>query len=783
VEPSPCLFTDIEGSTKLWEEHPDAMRLALARHDALLQEAISANNGHVFKTMGAAFCAAFATAPDALDAALSAQTALLAEPWQEGLTLRVRMALHTGACQLRDNDYFGPPLNRVARLLAVGHGGQTLLSQSVRELLAPTAPLQDRGLHRLKDLREPEHVWQVVAADLPSDFPVLRSLSLYDNNLPVQVTSFIGREKQIEEIKSLLAKTRLLTLTGSGGCGKTRLSLQVAAEMLEKYPDGIWLVELAPLADPSLVPQTVASVLGVKEEVGKTLTQTLREYLKPKTLLLLLDNCEHLLDACARLTDTVLTHCGHVQMLASSREGLGIAGEQTYRVPSLSLPDPKQTLTPEILSQSEAVQLFLERATLIESTFVLTPQNAGSVGQLCVRLDGIPLALELAAARVRSLSVEEINARLDNRFRLLTGGSRTALPRQQTLRALIDWSYDLLNEQEKALLCRLSVFAGGWTLAAAEAVGAGEVIEDWEVLDLLTSLADKSLVVAEQSEGQTRYRLLETVRQYARDRLRESGEGEAVQERHQAFFVVLAEETEPQLRGPEQQLWLERLETEHDNLRVALEWRGDEASLRLAGALERFWYVRGHFSEGRAWLGSAFSATAGLGRTAMRAKALNGAGALASSQGDYVSTRTLHEEALAIQRELGNRRGIANSLSGLGSVAKDQGDFALARTMYEEALALRRELGDRWGIAYSLESFAALTSVQEQAQRAARLWGAAQALREAIGAPLAPSERIRYDQRLAETRSMMGEVAFAAACSEGRALSMEQAIDYALQDS
>ena len=408
------------------------------------------------------------------------------------------------------------------------------------------------------------------------------------NNLPEQVTSFIGREKEIEAVKTLLDTTRLLTLTGSGGSGKTRLSLQVAADVLEAYPDGTWFIELAPLADPALVAQTIAQALDVGEEPGKPLIQTLLAALKTKRLLLVLDNCEHVLDACARLVDTLLRACPGVRVLASSRQGLGIAGETVYRIPSLSLPDRRQTATPASLSAYEAVRLFVDRAMAALPAFAVTNQNAPALASVCHRLDGIPLALELAAARIRSLSVEEINNKLDNRFRLLTGGSRAALPRQQTLRALIDWSYDLLNAQEKTLLCRLSVFAGGWTLDAAEQVGtgespSGESIEDWEMLDLLTSLADKSLVLAQTQGKTTRYGLLETMRQYARDRLTESGESLAVRARHADCFLTLAAEIRPKLSGSEQGQWLEVLEEEHDNLRQALTWYSEDAVDAEAG--------------------------------------------------------------------------------------------------------------------------------------------------------------------------------------------------------
>jgi len=456
------LFTDIEGSTKLWEAHPEAMQIVLARHDTLLREAIATHDGYVFKTIGDAFCAAFATAPEAVQAALSAQQALVRESWPEPLTLKVRMALHTGAVESRDSDYFGPPLNRVARLLSTGHGGQTLLTQAtqerVRDSLPPTATLRDLGTHQLKDLARPEQVYQLQHPELPESFPALKSLSTHPNNLPQQVTSFIGREKELAEVQERLAQTRLLTLTGAGGSGKSRLALQAAADLLERFPDGVFLVELAPLADPDLVIQTVAGALGLKEESGLSIQATLIESLKSKQILLLLDNCEHVLDASAKLADALMRSCPDLKLLATSREGLGIAGESTYRVPSLSLPDPKQTQTAETLSHFEAVRLFIDRALQTQPSFTVTNENAPALVSICFRLDGIPLAIELAAARARSLSVEEINSKLDQRFRLLTGGSRTALPRQQTLRSLIDWSYALLSPQEKQVLESLSVF-------------------------------------------------------------------------------------------------------------------------------------------------------------------------------------------------------------------------------------------------------------------------------------------------------------------------------------
>ncbi|MCW3052492.1 MAG: transcriptional regulator, LuxR family, partial [Chthonomonadales bacterium] len=573
--------------------------------------------------------------------------------------------------------------------------------------------LKSLGEHRVRDLSRPEVIFQLLHPDLPAEFPPLKSLDPFSNNLPRQLTSFIGREKEIEVVKNLLTKTGLLTLTGSGGCGKTRLSLQVAADMLDQYPDGVWLVELAPLADPDVVPQEVASALKVSEQVGKTFLQTLTDHLKSRRLLLVLDNCEHLLSACAQLCNALLRACPHLTILASSREGLGISGELSYRVPSLSLPDLKQQVTPESVSRYEAVRLLIERALFHQPGFRVTNQNASALAAVCHRLDGIPLAIELAAARVRSLSVEEINARLDQRFRLLTGGSKTALPRQQTLRALIDWSYGLLTAQEKLLLGRLSVFAEGWTLGAAEQVCAGESntgesIEDWEALDLLTSLSDKSLVVAETQGQTTRYRLLETVRQYGRERLVDGGEGEQIRIRHRDYFLAMAEDAEPHLAGAEQAHWLTLLEEEHDNLRQALafcleEAEGAEAGLRLGAALFRFWLMRNHLSEGRAHLAAVLGRDVKLEQPPARARALNGAGKLAIEQGDHGAASRSLQASLALFRERGDKQGIALCLKDLARVTMDQGDYHAARVLLEESLAISRELGDRHNIAYCLD--------------------------------------------------------------------------------
>ena len=528
------------------------------------------------------------------------------------------------------------------------------------------------------------------------------------HNLPYQLTSFIGREQEIAQLEELVTANRLVTLTGAGGAGKTRLAIEVARRLVDAFPDGVWLVELAALSDPRLVPQAVAQALGVKEQPTRPVIETLSDHLASKKLLLVLDNVEHQLDACVRLVDELLRRCRDVTVLVTSRERLGMAGELTYRVPSLTVPGTSETLTPEAVSRYEGVRLFVDRAKLGRSDFHVTTENAFAVASICARLDGMPLAIELAAARLRSMSVDELNGRLDQRFALLTDGSRTALPRHRTLRSTIDWSYDLLHEPEKLFLQRLSVFAGGWTLAAAEEVCAGEGIEHSDILDLLSSLVDKSLVVPDQGDAQTRYRLLETVRQYARDRLEDTGGSAAVRVRHRDYYLALAEEANPKLKSAEQAEWLRRLEEEHENLRAGLEWSlvetGSKAGLRLCGALQRFWWTHGHLAEGRQWCTRVLCKAGAEERTRERAHVLNGAGVLAYHQGDYPAAKVLHEESLAIRRELDDRHGIAGSLSNLGYALLNQGDYPAARALLEESLAISRELGNPHSIALALSN-------------------------------------------------------------------------------
>ncbi len=705
------LFTDIVGSTRLWQEQPALMSLALARHDALLHALLPQHQGQVFKTVGDAFYAVFAAASDGLAAALAAQQTLCAEPWHPDARIQVRMGLHSGAAEQRSQDYYGLALNRLARMLAAGHGGQVLVSEAAQALtqgcLPANASLRGLGRVRLRDLAQPQPLYQLVHPDLPDSFPPLRSLDTLPNNLPQPITSFIGREKEVGEVKNLLSQTRLLTLLGAGGAGKSRLAMQVAADLLDQYPDGVWLVELAPLAEGGLVAQEVARVLHVPEEGDVSVSQSLAQALSSQRLLLILDNCEHVRAACAALADLLLGQCPQVRILASSREALHVGGEQVYPIPPLSLPLGARA-TVESLAQSECARLFVDRAMLQQPDFHVTPANASAVAEICTRLDGIPLAIELGAARVGALTVEEINDRLDNRFRLLTGGSRTALPRQQTLRALIDWSYNLLDDSERRLLRRLSVFSGGWTVQAAESVCAPDG-EDADTLDLLSELVGKSLVLTEQSRGRTRYRLLETVRQYSRDRLDETNEADDLRARHRRCFLALAEQADTHLFGPHQAQWLDTLQADHDNLRAAQDACLDDLecgqdALSLAAALRPFWVRRGFYREGLTRAAAALAHTEGSPETSQRADVFRAAGILARQLGDYQSAQGFLERGLAICRALGDRQRMATSLSGLGSLALTAAQFERARDLFAEGVSLSREMGDTLNAAYSLVS-------------------------------------------------------------------------------
>ncbi len=698
------LFTDIQGSTRLWEDHPEAMTPALRRHDAVLRQAIESHGGYVFKTVGDAFCAAFVSASDAVESAGNAQLALQAEDWPAEASLRVRMALHTGECEERDGDYFGPPVNRTARLEATAHGGQVVLSHTTASLVRERLPrgwgLLDLGSHRLKDLGREEQVVQLTVPGLPGEFPPLRSLDnpALANNLPAQSASFIGRAREVAEVRDLVKASRLVTLAGAGGAGKTRLALQVAAELLDGSGDGVWLVELAPVLDPDALATTVCQALGIADRPDQSDLDTLVEVLTPQDVLVVLDNCEHLVEACAGLADAVLRRCPAVHLLATSREPLGVGGEVTYRVPSMSLPDatddPRTAVT-----DSDAVALFASR---VADHGVELPKDDASmplIVSICRRLDGMPLALELAASRLRSMSLADVHDRLDQRFRLLTGGSRSALPRQQTLRATVEWSYSLLDGREKTTLRRLSWFTDGFDLAAAEAVcGFGE-IDPFDVADLVGSLVDKSLVVSESG----RYRQLETIRQFSVERLVDGDEAEiaAVAEAHAVHFLALAEKAESYCWGPDELEWLTRLESDYANLRRAIQHvtttGAPDRPVRFAAALGRYWWTssRDWPTEMQLPLLPFVTDTDSGVDPALRARALAAIANIASHPSlGLPALEELAGEAVAVARTLDDEALLVRALSIHAAALWALNRSEQGRIVGDESLARARTLDD-----------------------------------------------------------------------------------------
>jgi predicted ATPase/class 3 adenylate cyclase len=929
------LMTDIEGSTRLWEEDRAAMTIALEAHDGLLRTAVEGAGGTVVKTTGDGLLAAFDRPEAGLAAAIEGQQALEAYPWPTSGPLRVRMAVHSGSAEVRDGDFFGPTLNRVARLMAIGHGGQVLVSSATSALVADGLPssreLLDLGEHRLRDLDRPEHVYQLVAAGLRREFPPLRSIGDRPTNLRPQVTTFVGRERELADLGRLVDGSRLVTLVGVGGTGKTRLELQLAADTLDRYRDGAWLVELAPISDPDLVVGEVARVLGVQPLPGRSTIDAAVDHLRAKALLLLLDNCEHVIGAVADAADRLLGSCPDLHLLASSREPLGVDGEVVFAVPSLALPPAADPLEARVVgdaeveqaARSEAVRLFVDRAAATLPTFSLDRSNVRAVVDICRRLDGIPLALELAAARVNILSADEIARGLDDRFRLLTGGRRTAVPRQRTLQALIDWSWDLLDEADQRLLRRLSVFAGGWTLDAAAAV-TGEQADPAEppagaarldTLDGLGRLVDRSLVIVAH-DAATRYGMLETIRQYAHDRLASSGEAAGQRTRHLVHFRRLAVDAEPGLEGPDMMPCLERLDAEIDNLRAALDWAFETepgAALEMAVGLSVYWNVRLAGSEGfdrmnqavdlaRTWR-TAGEPSSRAARSALAARVLSHAAQVLASYTGRPADLALSEEATAMAREAGDPGVIANTVAMLAfarvavdgmvppdgpeheaasealELAEQHGDwyrasiiaaafalgesatdptsaevwmeratesarrtgnlFALgniigvrgrvaslagrlpeAERFLREAQPQYRALNDRrfdrvltselahvlrregrldeaeaeyratirgWqqsgndgAVANQLECFAFIALARDQTHRAARLLGAAEALREGADAAMTDFERDEYDAAVSRLRAALGQEALASAWAEGRGMTADAAVAFAL---
>ena len=703
------LFTDIEGSTSRWEEQPELMAQAVARHDALLRDTVEAYRGKIVKTTGDGIYAAFANPNDCLGAVIDIQLALLDPSVTAGMALAIRCGMHTGAVQARDNDYFGSTINRTARIMGAAHGGQVLVSQAVADLLRACLPagvtLKDLGNVHLKGLATPEAVFQVVHPKLFQNFPALRELEATPNNLPQQLTTFIGRERERQDIEGFLATTRLLTLLGMGGLGKTRLALQIGAGVLDAYADGVWFVDLQTIRDPALAAGETARVLGVREEGGRPLIQTLCAHLKSRKLLLILDNCEQIIDASAELAGAILRAAADVRILTTSRTALRVPGEQTYLVQPL--PVPSRSGSFDALTESTAVQLFVERAKLHKPSFALTEREAPAIAELVARLEGIPLALELAAARVRSLSLADINKRLQDRYKLLVSGDRTLQARQQTLRALVDWSFDLLQENEQILLARIAVFAGSFDLPAAEAICGVEPLQADDILDLITSLVEKSLINTEEGDEGARYRALETIRDYAREKLQARTEHAAIAAAHCEYFFIMAKAANRGAQGAEQASWTDRLEQDLDNVRsamaVALAGGVDPIiSVKLAVALMWFWLLRGYSSEGRRYVRSALELPAVKSSPLIHSHGLYVGAGLADGQGNYVEARNMLEECLQLRRGLGEPVDIAATLSTLSLVQLHSGDAASALKGEAEALEIFRQIGDRIGEAIGL---------------------------------------------------------------------------------
>ncbi len=680
------LLTDIEGSTTKWDRRPQAMRKAMERHDEIVAHHVRRHGGEIVEAgrEGDSALAAFPLASQAVAAAADMQRALSAEPWPAGAPVRVRIAVHTGEAELRDSHYQGVAVSRCARMLATTYPGEVLISQATRNLVADSLPdqatLEDLGVRHLKDLERPERVFRLVHPDLPAGFPPVDPLLAYPNNLPAPLTSFVGRTAEVDELLRLLSTGRVVSVTGAAGCGKTRLAMHAASRLVSDFADGVWLAEIGQVNDARFVGQAVATVLEVREEPGRSITESLAGHLKHRQVLLVLDGCEHVVEATARLADELLLTCPGLRLLVTSREALRVPGETTWRIPSLSLPD-------------EALALFLDRARLSNPKFELAAGQVAEAGLLCRRLDGIPLAIELAAAHVRMMSVGQILDRVEDRFRLLTGGSRTAVPRQQTMRAAVDWSYHHLEEAESRLFRRLSVFSGGFSTDSLEAVCSDASIPAGEILDLLSQLVDKSLVVPEPRNGASfRYRLLETLSEYGREQLLESDEAETIWQRHATHFQQLAETADDK-----------RIAEEHANLSGALEFlrtAHDERGLRLAVTLVDFWDSAGHVSEGRERLQSLLQSVP-AGAT-LRARALDGAGWMAFRQADVVSARALFEEARALLAESGDSAELARVMSNLGMASVFSGELDQAREHLEASLRVGREAGAKKAVAGSL---------------------------------------------------------------------------------
>lgn len=703
------LFTDIEGSAKLAHEDQDEHSEAVEKHNSILRNAVESNNGYVFKTIGEAFCCAFHNVSDAVSASVEAQINLNPENTDE-TKVSIRMGIHSGTAEWRGKDYMGYiTLARTQRVMSAANGGQILISDSSHDLINEkiyitnrhtTMPdsideisFRDMGERRLKDLIQPMKLYQAVSDKIRVDFPPLKTLDARPNNLPVQLTSFIGREEVMQQLKNLFGKTRLLTITGSGGAGKTRLAMQTGADMIDDFTNGVFLVELANVTDPVFISLSVMNSLGIKEEPDKTPDESLIMYLKNKELLIILDNCEHLIIQCAKLTELLLTSCPELKIIATSREAMNCQGEHTFRLPSLSLPDADADNTPEQLSQYEAVRLFIERALAVNSSFRVNNENAPALAQICSRLDGIPLAIELAAARIKILTPEKICEKLDDRFRLLTGGKRTALPRQQTLKALIDWSYDLLHDNEKLLFQRLSVFSGGWTLEAAEEICSDDNFDSYELMDTNSHLLDKSLISKTENSGTIRFYFLESIRQYAKELLQPD---DNVYQKHFDFFLKITDQTQMINETMDQKQWVKLIDTETGNCRAAVSHalKNDiNAACIIVNNLINYWDIKAYFLEALQTCRKVMESDLSEVSEINKAKIYYSTGLMYNNVGKIPDAEKFIKDSLLIFRKLNDKVGISECQNSLGVIINlNPARLNEAKEAYEEALSLVKEL-------------------------------------------------------------------------------------------